>query len=71
MKEKRQISLSSFENRLSVSADSDENQNGANGEGAASYTFVQNNYSPKSLSRMDIYRDTKNMFAQAKGALGS
>lgn len=35
------------------------------------FNFTQNNYSPKSLSRMDIYRDTKNMFAQAKGALGS
>ena len=37
----------------------------------ANISFTQNNYSPKSLSRMDIYRDTKNMFAQAKGALGS
>ena len=31
--------------------------------------FNQNNYSPKALSRIDIYRDTRNLFAQAKGAL--
>lgn len=33
-----------------------------------SYQFVQNNYSPKALSRIDIYRDTKNQFAQFKEA---
>lgn len=31
--------------------------------------FTQINNSPKALSRMDIYRDTRNLFAQAKGAL--
>lgn len=31
------------------------------------YNFVQNNYSPKALSRLDIYRQTKNQFAQLKG----
>ena len=34
-----------------------------------SLSFVQNNYSPKSLSRIDIYRDTKNQFSQLKGVL--
>lgn len=34
------------------------------------YTFTQNNYSPKALSRLDIYRQTKNQFSAAKGALG-
>ena len=29
-------------------------------------TFIQNNYSPKALSRIDIYRDTKNLFSRAK-----
>ena len=38
------------------------NQNGGNG-----MTFIQNNYSPKALSQIDIYRQTKNQFAQAKG----
>lgn len=34
-------------------------------------TFIQNNYSPKSLSRVDIYRQTKNLIstANARGAM--
>ena len=32
-------------------------------------TFTQNNYSPKSLDRLEIYRQTKNEFALAKEAL--
>lgn len=34
---------------------------------ANNYNFTQNNYSPKSLSRIDIYRQTKNQFAALKG----
>lgn len=30
------------------------------------YTFIQNNNSPKALSRIDLYRQTKNQFAQFK-----
>ena len=33
------------------------------------FSFTQNNYSPKALSRLDIYRQTKNQFAQAKEAV--
>lgn len=42
-----------------------------NGEyvGNGNVIFNQNNYSPKALSRIEIYRDTRNLFAQAKGAL--
>ena len=42
------------------------NQNGSeNGEKVgATYNFTQNNYSPKSLSRSEIYRQTKNQFSQ-------
>lgn len=29
-------------------------------------TLTQNNYSPKALNRIDIYRQTKNLFSQAK-----
>ena len=32
-----------------------------------SYSLVQNNYSPKALSRIDIYRQTKNQFSALKG----
>lgn len=42
-----------------------------NGDGMPSvgnsYSFVQNNYSPKALSRIDIYRQTKNQFSALKG----
>lgn len=31
------------------------------------YSFVQNNYSPKALSRIDIYRQTRNQFSALKG----
>ena len=30
------------------------------------YQFIQNNYSPKALSRIDIYRQTRNQFAMLK-----
>ena len=32
------------------------------------YTFNQTNNSPKALSRIDIYRDSKNLLSQAKGS---
>ncbi len=35
--------------------------------GAPTYNFTQNNYSPKALSRIDIYRQTKNQLSAAKG----
>ena len=42
-----------------------------NGDGTPSvgnsYSFVQNNYSPKALSRIDIYRQTKNQFSALRG----
>lgn len=31
------------------------------------YQFTQNNYSPKALSRLDIYRQTKNQFSELRG----
>ena len=40
-----------------------------NGKAGNVYTFTQHNYSPKALSRLDIYRQTKNLFSAAKGAL--
>ena len=40
--------------------------NSQNGS-AIEYSFVQNNYSPKALSRLDIYRQTKNQFSAMKG----
>ena len=34
-----------------------------------SYNFTQNNYSPKALSRKEIYRQTRNQFSALKGAV--
>lgn len=44
------------------------NQNGGNNSGM---TFIQNNYSPKSLNRIELYRQTKNQFAAAKGLVNA
>ena len=41
----------------------DELQNGVNSTNGNTYTFTQNNYSPKALSRDEIYRQTKNQFS--------
>ena len=38
-------------------------------KGGAVYQFTQNNYSPKALSRLDIYRQTKNQFSALKEVL--
>ncbi len=39
-------------------------QNGVDSSNAGNtYTFTQNNYSPKALSRVEIYRQTKNQFS--------
>ena len=37
----------------------------------AVYNFTQNNYSPKALSRLEIYRQTRNQFAMLKGGNAS
>ena len=66
----RTLNSSFNNNRMMMNADRVMNLQNAQ-QTPANISFTQNNYSPKSLSRMDIYRDTKNMFAQAKGALGS
>ena len=48
-------------------ANAQTNQNGVVNQSPqvtpSSYTFNQNNYSPKALSRSDIYRQTKNQFS--------
>jgi hypothetical protein len=36
-----------------------------------SFSFTQNNYSPKPLSRIEIYRQTKNQFSAMKGLVNS
>lgn len=44
-------------------------QNGSESDvGETNYNFTQNNYSPKALNRVEIYRQTENQFARLKGA---
>jgi len=54
-----------FESNEQMPTDND-STNTTNG---ASFTFTQNNYSPKALSRADIYRQTKNQFSALKEAV--
>ena len=56
----------------SMSRSAVDNQNGtAPMASGNTYQFTQNNYSPKALSRLDIYRQTKNQFSAMKEVLGS
>ena len=48
-----------------------EAQNGESSPTGNTYQFTQNNYSPKALSRIDIYRQTKNQFSAMKGLVGN
>ena len=41
----------------------------ANPEATPQINFTQNNYSPKELSRYDIYRNTKNQISMMKGVI--
>ncbi len=60
----RAMSISAGMNRTT----SEEIQNGGNVSGNGNvYSFTQNNYSPKPLSRLEIYRQTKNQFSALKG----
>jgi hypothetical protein len=55
--------------RTSVGADSIYVTAGENSNTTNNYNFTQNNYSPKALSRKEIYRQTRNQFSAFKGAV--
>jgi len=59
--------------RMTSSAIAAYEGNGVNGGSTqgTTYQFTQNNYSPKALSRADIYRQTKNQFSALKGLVES
>ena len=46
-----------------------QNQNGQSNANNG-MTFIQNNYSPEALDRLEIYRQTRNQFAQARNLIG-
>ena len=56
-------------NRRNNSNEEQENQNGTNASSGNTYLFTQNNYSPKALSRIEIYRQTRNQFTAMKEVL--
>ena len=58
--------FASGQNGSSSNIPSDGNYSGVN-----NFNFTQNNYSPKALSRSEIYRDTNNQFSQLKDAVSS
>jgi hypothetical protein len=53
-----------------VSASQQAIQDAATASAKPSFEFTQNNYSPESLSDVEIYRKTKNQIGQLKSALG-
>ena len=60
----RAMSISANMNRTA----GEEIQNGGNISGTGNtFTFTQYNYSPKALSRIEIYRQTKNQLSMLKG----
>lgn len=62
----RALAINAIRTKKQIAVET-ENQNGSTKSGP-SYNFVQNNYSPKALSRIEIYRQTKNQFSALKGA---
>lgn len=62
------ISSSILQSRIARDNIQNDNHVNAKTNGGNVYQFTQNNYSPKALSRIDIYRQTKNQFSMLKGA---
>ena len=50
---------------LALSAQNEGGLSGSNGSGAV-FNYTQNNYSPKALSRVEIYRQTQNQLSQVR-----
>lgn len=54
-------------NNSKLSASVDGSQNGGKSDASNNVTYNQYNYSPKALSRIDIYRQTRNQLSMSKG----
>lgn len=59
--------ISSMFGRQSISVDEDAYDESENSQNGVVYNYTQNNYSPKALSRIDIYRQTKNLINASQG----
>ena len=62
------LSIGRSMNRSSITSP-DQNGVDTSSEGGNTFNFTQNNYSPKALSRVDIYRQTNNQFSAFKRAV--
>ena len=62
------LSIGRSMNRSSITS-ADQNGAETSSEGGNTFNFTQNNYSPKALSRVDIYRQTNNQFSAFKRAV--
>jgi hypothetical protein len=65
---------STYSNAVNASAGYTENKSAVattstGSKAPAGVSFVQNNYSPKALTPVEIYRQTKNQLSQARGVL--
>lgn len=64
--------INSMFNNQKIRAYGQNGQNdGNNGRFGTNYNFTQNNYSPKALSAVEIYRQTKNQFSTLKGVVNN
>lgn len=59
--------ISSMFGRQSIGVDEDAYDESENSQNGVVYNYTQNNYSPKALSRIDIYRQTKNLINASQG----
>ena len=57
------VTISGSRSKSSIGDSQSESKSSSGGD---TYTFTQNNYSPKALSKTDIYRQTKNQFSAMK-----
>lgn len=62
------LSIDRSMNRSTITS-SDQNGGPSTTDGGATFNFTQNNYSPKALSRVEIYRQTNNQFSAFKRAV--
>lgn len=62
--QKTNARMSAIERRMNPKNSSGDISKSTPEESTQNFNFVQNNYSPKALSRVDIYRDTKTLMSQ-------
>lgn len=57
--------------RVKANVDESQTTDAKNQNGGSTFNFTQNNYSPKALSREEIYRQTRSQFSALKGLVNA